>query len=82
MLPFGIQINDDLNTLDRKIGKKATFIDKDSPYILYWNDEDIGFLRIQCDESSYIGIWGIVAKPFIAFEKRFRVARTDAESRV
>lgn len=71
-LPFGIDKNDNLDAVERKIGKKANFIDVDreeNPYLLYWIYEDLGYVWVQFDNSNYTGIWDISAKQFKNPEK-------------
>lgn len=72
-LPYGIEEKDDLATVERKIGKKANYIDadtdEDSAPILYWNYKDLGYLWIEFDDSNYNSVWSIVVGEFIDFEE-------------
>lgn len=74
-LPFGITIEDNLEIVEGKIGKKANYVEvidenldtdeDDIPsYTLYWMYEDLGWLTIQFDESDYSNIFNINCQPY------------------
>lgn len=74
-LPFGIEIDDSLESIEKKIGKKANYImvideeeevdEDDIPtYTLYWIYEDLGWFRIHFFEPSFTEVFAIDVQPY------------------
>lgn len=65
--PFGIQETDNLDIVEKKIGRKANYVSINDEfgegeipsYTLYWNYKDLGSLTIQFDKNDYSGVWSI-----------------------
>jgi len=64
-LPYGIDDEDNLEVVEQKIGKKANYINKDDQTLLCWLYEDIGFIVIEFQETSYDELMKIIVSPYI-----------------
>ena len=74
-LPFGIEIDDSLESIEKKIGKKANYtrvideekeVDEDDipTYTLHWVYEELGWFRIQFFEPTFTEVFAIDIQPY------------------
>jgi len=68
-LPYGIEINDTLETIENKIGKKANYIrleenGEPDEEVLYWIYENLGVFSIQFEDNQQNSIIAIDIMPY------------------
>ena len=71
-LPFGIEIDDSLESIEKKIGKKANYTkikkkvyeDQILTYTLCWIYEELGWFRIQFFEPTFTEVFAIDIQPY------------------
>ncbi|SFV64363.1 hypothetical protein MNB_SM-4-1155 [hydrothermal vent metagenome] len=63
-LPFGLNENDDLETIQKKIEKKANYSDTEDELNIYWFYPDLGWFTVYFTDNNFNKIAAISLKTY------------------